>query len=566
MRKIIIFSSFWFILSLIQSYFTEIIDDEAYYWVYSRFLDWGYFDHPPMVALLIRLGSAIFPGELGVRLLPSLMGAGTVFLILCLLKDEVRDIRLPMLIMAGIPLLHTHVGGFIAIPDLPLVFFASLFFFMYRKYLRDESPVIIVLLSLSIALMLYSKYHALLVIGLTVLSHLKLLGRRSFWLVVLLSLVLYLPHILWQLKHHFVSFGYHLVDRNSPFELRHLLEYIGNQWIMVGPFCGFILLYLGISKKPADTFDAALKYNLAGFFLVFLLSSLKGHVEPHWTAAAFVPMILLSVPLIEQQKRLKKWVIALSAATIPFILLIRVALVVDFAVIPEKLSQRFHNKETFYMQIQEEARGRPVVFTNSFQKPSLYWFFTGEPAFTHNNYRYRKNQYDLWNMEADLQGEKVLFLPDRFMPGIDTLETIRGPLRIHHTEYFCHFNRVEIRLPEIHWAFEAGEQVEVALELVNPTGESIIFSDSCSHAPWLVYTLFSDSDKDVTQKADYNTHLPVLPPGENLLFPVEITAPEVPGEYRIMFSFGGQYLTAGIQGRPVRMNVLSTSTGSSVNN
>jgi len=51
-----------------------------------------------------------------------------------------------------------------------------------------------------------------------------------------------------------------------------------------------------------------------------------------------------------------------------------------------------------------------------------------------------------------------------------------------------------------------------------------------------------------------------------LLFPVEITAPDVPGEYRIMFSFGGQYLTAGIQGRPVRMNVLSTSTGSSGNN
>jgi hypothetical protein len=23
------------------------LDDEAYYWVYSKFLDWGYFDHPP---------------------------------------------------------------------------------------------------------------------------------------------------------------------------------------------------------------------------------------------------------------------------------------------------------------------------------------------------------------------------------------------------------------------------------------------------------------------------------------------------------------------------------------
>ena len=169
-------------------------------------------------------------------------------------------------------------------------------------------------------------------------------------------------------------------------------------------------------------------------------------------------------------------------------------------------------------------------------------------------------------MEADLQGEKVLFLPDRFMPDMDTLETIRGPVRIHHTEYFCHFNRAEIRLPEIHWEFEAGEQVEVELELDNPTGESIIFSDSCTHAPWLVYTLFSDSEKDITREAAYSSHLPVLAPGKSLLFPVEITAPEVPGEYQIMFSFGGKYLTAGMNGRPVRMNVLSRSTGSSGNN
>lgn len=566
MKKILLFSSCWFILSLIQSYFTEIIDDEAYYWVYSQFLDWGFFDHPPMIALLIKIGSTLFPGELGVRLLPSLMGAGTVFLILSMLKDEVRDIRLPMLIIFAIPLLHMHVGGFIAIPDLPLVFFASLFFFFYKKYLVRESPLIIILLSLSIVLMLYSKYHALLIIGLSVLSNLKILRRRSFWLVVLLSLLLYLPHILWQVKHDFVSFGYHLIDRNRPFELRHLLEYIGNQWIMVGPFCGFILLYLGITKRSSDKFESALKFNLIGFFLVFLFSSLKGHVEPHWTAAAFVPMILLSVPMIEGRQQLKKWVVALSFATIPFILLIRLALIVDFDVIPEKVSLRFHNKEEFYLQIQDEAQGRPVVFTNSFQKPSLYWFFTHEPAFTHNNYRYRKNQYDLWNMETDLQGEEVLYLPDRYIPGIDTLETVRGPMRIHNTEYFCHFNRVDINLPELHWEFEAGVQVDIALELSNPTGSSINFSDSCTHKPWLVYTIFSEGERDLTLQARYSEHLPVLAPGERILFPVEITAPEFPGEYQIMFSFGGAYMTAGIHGRPVTLTVLSKSTGNSKNN
>src|ERR1700754_4775394 len=57
----------WLLLALFQAGCTELMDDEAYYWVYSRHLDWGYFDHPPMVALLIRIGYTLFHNEFGVR-------------------------------------------------------------------------------------------------------------------------------------------------------------------------------------------------------------------------------------------------------------------------------------------------------------------------------------------------------------------------------------------------------------------------------------------------------------------------------------------------------------------
>ncbi len=42
------------ILNLIQAANTELLDDESYYWAYSRFPAWGYFDHPPMIAVMIR--------------------------------------------------------------------------------------------------------------------------------------------------------------------------------------------------------------------------------------------------------------------------------------------------------------------------------------------------------------------------------------------------------------------------------------------------------------------------------------------------------------------------------
>ena len=36
------------------------VEDELYYWSWSRHLQASYYDHPPMVAVLIRLSTALF--------------------------------------------------------------------------------------------------------------------------------------------------------------------------------------------------------------------------------------------------------------------------------------------------------------------------------------------------------------------------------------------------------------------------------------------------------------------------------------------------------------------------
>ena len=52
----------------------ELTFDEAYYTLWSRSLSFGYLDHPPMVALLIRASTALFgDSELGVRALSLLL-------------------------------------------------------------------------------------------------------------------------------------------------------------------------------------------------------------------------------------------------------------------------------------------------------------------------------------------------------------------------------------------------------------------------------------------------------------------------------------------------------------
>ena len=61
-------------LRLVAAAWTPITFDEAYYWVWSKHLAGGYYDHPPMVALVIRAGTMIAGDtELGVRLVSILL-------------------------------------------------------------------------------------------------------------------------------------------------------------------------------------------------------------------------------------------------------------------------------------------------------------------------------------------------------------------------------------------------------------------------------------------------------------------------------------------------------------
>src|SRR6202034_2758484 len=86
------FYSLWFILLVIQARYTELFSDEAYYWNYSTNLAWGYFDHPPVIAFLIRCGYSIFHNELGVRLFPVIFSTASIFIIESLIKP--KDLKL----------------------------------------------------------------------------------------------------------------------------------------------------------------------------------------------------------------------------------------------------------------------------------------------------------------------------------------------------------------------------------------------------------------------------------------------------------------------------------------
>src|SRR6202008_206361 len=73
-----VFFTLWFVINLVQAGSTELFDDEAYYWMYSNYPAWGYFDHPPMIAWVIKGGYSFFPNEFGTRLFIVIMNTATL--------------------------------------------------------------------------------------------------------------------------------------------------------------------------------------------------------------------------------------------------------------------------------------------------------------------------------------------------------------------------------------------------------------------------------------------------------------------------------------------------------
>jgi hypothetical protein len=204
----IYFILFWLLLNLVQAALTELTSDEGYYWFYSQHLEWGYYDHPPFLALIVKIGYYFLHNELGVRLLNMLLTSAGLLIILNLMPWKLLQKTHTYVLLFSLPLLHYL--SFIIFPDGPLLFFSAVYLWSYKKFIEKKDIGSSMIMGIAVALMLYSKYHGILIVLFTLLSNLKLLRNKYFYFSMLLSSALFVPHLWWQYQHDFITFDYHL--------------------------------------------------------------------------------------------------------------------------------------------------------------------------------------------------------------------------------------------------------------------------------------------------------------------------------------------------------------------
>lgn len=466
-------------VNLLQAIFTPIHDDEAYYWIYSQSMDWGYFDHPPAVALLVKIGTLLFGDtELGIRFITVLLGGLSIFLTWKLTSKEIRNKENSFLILFAIivSVPGFNMYGFITTPDVPLLISFILYLLAFQKLLKKQTALNAFLWAVTAAILIYSKYHGGIIIIASVIVQPKILKQWTTYFAGFIALLLITPHLYWQYNHDFISFDYHLFQRTSGiFTIENPIGYIGGSVGVLNPAL-FILISIFTFKYRNILSDKSKLYlrmfwAIIGFFFLY---SFRSRIEAHWVVAVLIPMVLVLHDVIVGNDKFKKTIKIITIVSIGLLVIVRLAFV--FSVDFQKIS--LGNEKEFFTSLENSVpKDTRIVFSSSFQKPSKYKFYTGKDAWSYNSVYYRKSQFDLGDYDTLFNNQKVMFVGKVYYRQLDSLKLDNGQL-LGSTiiDNYTIFTKVNVRIDSISDQLKSGDQ-KISITLENPYDYNIVFNE-----------------------------------------------------------------------------------------
>ena len=308
------------VVRLAVAAWTPLAPDEAYYWVWSRALAPGFFDHPPMVALWIRAGTALLGDtELGVRLFGPLATAAGTVLLWRTAEDLLpgRRAGLAAAVLANATLLF-GAGSATMTPDTPLLFFWTFSLFGLGRLLATGRARWWGVVGVTAGLAAASKYTAVLLapsvlIWLVAVPSLRpWLRRPAPWLAVLAALAAFAPVLGWNASHDWASFA-RQGGRVGEWEPGRALQFVGElvagQIGLATPLLAVMFaagmavsLRRAVGRDPGWSLLAAL---LAVPSLVFLEHALGDRVQANWPSLLYPPAAIAAAGLAGGWRQLR---------------------------------------------------------------------------------------------------------------------------------------------------------------------------------------------------------------------------------------------------------------------
>ena len=296
-----------------------LMHQEAYYWMYAQHPSLSYYDHPPMVAWVIGLGTRLFGDtEWGVRAVGgAIMALNGVLMFAFARQWWGRAIALASAAFVQVAPVYFGVG-FAATMDPALLMFWLLGLIGFSIAVRRGRAWAWYLCGFGLGGALLSKYTGVMLIpgvGALLLWHRpwrRFLISPHPYLAVMLGIAMFTPVLVWNARHDWASFRFQFMNRiarGSQSHVGSLIEFVGLQFAVATPvvlIAAALLVHRAIARRRLD---ARGKVALA-FAVPLLLSvaqkswSFPVHVD--WTTPAFLSLIPAAMQVVRVRLRARR--------------------------------------------------------------------------------------------------------------------------------------------------------------------------------------------------------------------------------------------------------------------
>ncbi len=440
-KGIILFLTILTVLRLIYIYFIPLLPQEAYYWYYSLKPDFSYYDHPPMAAYSIWLGTQIFGHTIfGIKfmgviwsLMTNILIYDTAYLVIEHPdRERCRYWSVLTVIFYNLTL-FAHIYSVIIVPDSPLLFFWICIIFMVFKYKKLQKPKFLYFAGMALGFGMLSKYTVIAIlpaIFIVLLSDPK--SRRGFlgphpYLAMIVATVIFMPVVYWNTKHHWASFGFQFSERAETLksiQTKYFFQLIASQFFILTPMplVLFFKTTAGVLKNWRKTVDA-MYLILTGLFIIggFVLVSLRSLVKMNWLIPGYLGLIPATVLILKDKISLKSiWVKTGVTLSLALVILAHLVFLIDNLPLGEGNTwSGWQNAAQKIGKIQREqgGKGSVFIFANSYKAASLLKFYLDDKqeVYAQNIYNQPALQFDIWGIPDSLRGKDALYVfSDRY--------------------------------------------------------------------------------------------------------------------------------------------------------
>jgi len=275
--------------------------DEAHYFLYARFLDWSYVDHPPLVGWTHWPLYALFgTNEFLVRLPAILLFAGVSFFVYRFTFSFSKSGLISFLSVVAVN--SSFILNAMSIMLLPDCFLLLLIFPLMTAILKITEvgeTRYYVYLGLLLGLAGLAKYTAILFVPpllafLFIKKRYDLLFSPKMLLAAGIALLMVIPVLYWNIQHDFISFRYqggHVLAATSP-SVKSFLVSLLAQFGAYSPLL-FLMAFYGLYKgwkSKDDRIRLSLLFGVV-ILLFFFYSSLYERTLPHWPSLFYLLFI-----------------------------------------------------------------------------------------------------------------------------------------------------------------------------------------------------------------------------------------------------------------------------------